>query len=164
MKNNKGFTLIELMIAIAIIGILALVLIPKVGGMKTTAKLAGIDTNMRIAVGIVESVINDYTTSSGDLTALESAIASRLPTDLANPLTSNKGTITPAATVPTTGLPYVILTSDNTGAPSATTDTDLKGAILIGAYDNGGTLTVELIPFDQDGVAMAAAKRKTVTK
>ena len=40
-KNRKGFTLIELMMVIAVIGILAVVLIPKISGVKDSANLAG---------------------------------------------------------------------------------------------------------------------------
>lgn len=48
-KRNKegGFTLIELMIAISVIGILTVVLIPRLGGVKDSAKYAGVLTNAK---------------------------------------------------------------------------------------------------------------------
>ena len=46
-RKDDGFTLIELMIVIAVIGILAVVLVPKMGNVKTSAKLAGVQTNYR---------------------------------------------------------------------------------------------------------------------
>ncbi|MGI6450041.1 MAG: competence type IV pilus major pilin ComGC [Desulfitobacteriia bacterium] len=55
--NNTGFTLIELMIVIAIIGILSMVLVPKVSAIKTQAKEAGLDTNVRMIRAYAESKI-----------------------------------------------------------------------------------------------------------
>lgn len=40
LKNKKGFTLIELIVVIAILGILAAIIIPKLGGFQDRAKKA----------------------------------------------------------------------------------------------------------------------------
>lgn len=55
--NKKGFTLIELMIVLAIIAILAIVLVPKAGQMKSQAKAVGITTNVNSVRGYFESQI-----------------------------------------------------------------------------------------------------------
>lgn len=63
-RKDEGFTLIELMIVIAVIGILAIVLVPKVGTIKTQSKTAGIDANIRMVEGYVQSK-SSYWASKG---------------------------------------------------------------------------------------------------
>ena len=55
MKKKKGFTLIELMAVIAIIAILAAVLVPTVSGSITRSKKTAIITQVRNAVGAMET-------------------------------------------------------------------------------------------------------------
>ena len=59
LRNKKGFTLVELMIVIAIIGILAIVLIPQAAKMRENAKLSGVDSNMRMVQSQIEGVIDN---------------------------------------------------------------------------------------------------------
>ncbi|AET66663.1 prepilin-type N-terminal cleavage/methylation domain-containing protein [Desulfosporosinus orientis DSM 765] len=46
-RKEDGFTLIELMIVIAVIGILAVVLVPKMSSIKDSAKATGVITNAK---------------------------------------------------------------------------------------------------------------------
>lgn len=46
-KKKKGFTLIELIVVIVILGILALVVVPKVGGFTSDAALSSHNANVR---------------------------------------------------------------------------------------------------------------------
>ena len=55
MKKKKGFTLIELMAVIAIIAILAAVLVPTVSGYITRSKKTAIITQVRNAVGAMQT-------------------------------------------------------------------------------------------------------------
>ena len=62
-RNNKGFTLIELMIVLSIIGILAVVLIPKVGSMKDTTRETGVSANVSSVRALLELKVNDRTSN-----------------------------------------------------------------------------------------------------
>jgi len=59
-KKDGGFTLIELMIVIAVIGILAVVLVPKFGGIKSQAKGAGIEVNAHSVEAYVSANISKW--------------------------------------------------------------------------------------------------------
>ncbi|HYF82815.1 MAG TPA: type II secretion system protein [Clostridia bacterium] len=60
-KNKKGFTIIEIMVVIALIGILAAVLVPQFGGVKDKARDAGVLTNAKMVEVYVASIIDDFT-------------------------------------------------------------------------------------------------------
>jgi len=79
-RKDEGFTLIELMIVIAVIGILAVVLVPRVGSIKTAAKSAGIDTNSRLVQAYVQSRISAW--ASDPTTFDQGAIAADIKAGL----------------------------------------------------------------------------------
>ncbi len=54
MKNRKGFTLIELMIVIAIIGILAAMAVPNFKKARASARQKACFSNLRVIQGAVE--------------------------------------------------------------------------------------------------------------
>ena len=60
-KNNSGFTLIELILVIAILAILSAIAIPKIGKTKEAAEIAAHNTNVRT----LESVANTYILDKG---------------------------------------------------------------------------------------------------
>ncbi|MBW4828836.1 MAG: type II secretion system GspH family protein [Clostridiaceae bacterium] len=60
-KNNSGFTLIEMVLVIAILAILSAIAIPKVGKTKEAAEIVAHNTNVRT----LESVANTYVLDKG---------------------------------------------------------------------------------------------------
>lgn len=78
-RKDGGFTLIELMIVIAVIGILAVVLVPKMSGLKDSAKESGVVTNAKSVEAYVIANIDRWQRDS-DLSAvtdIESLIESK---------------------------------------------------------------------------------------
>lgn len=55
--NKKGFTLVELIVVIAIIGVLAVVLVPKLGGFGDKAKGAGALTEAKQVATAADSLL-----------------------------------------------------------------------------------------------------------
>ncbi len=61
-KNQRGFTLIELVVVIAILGILSSVALPRVGGVTKRAKEVADKANVRI----LQEAVERYRAESGD--------------------------------------------------------------------------------------------------
>ena len=118
-RKDSGFTLIELMIVIAVIGILAVVLVPKVGAVKTSAKLAGVTTNQRSVAATVQGLVN-YTPISGIGTKLNEVYSS---SEIKNPITNATG-------VNTTGEANAAIVMSN-NAPNTVNNSVFDGAVVV---------------------------------
>lgn len=165
-SKKKKFTLTELLLAIGIITLLAVVIIPKIGAVKDNAKTAGVDTNMRLVQGYVESVLHNYDSTQSDL--LEKELESIFTGDNAimNPFTKGEG-VAQYSGIPSQGVAISYETSDT--SKSAVTsnweidnsDSKLKGTIVIAAYPNpngSDTLEVTVLPHDKNGNPIMSKK------
>lgn len=150
-KKDDGFTLIELMIVIAVIGILAVVLIPKISGIKDQAKLTGVETNVRSVQDYVAGQISTWETNynTGDAaadTSVQNAITTNFNTKgnadyLTNPLGGTTAIGVASAAIPANG----------SKAPSGTNGEVLiyvsgfaTNGIVIAGIDNNGDIMNEV--------------------
>jgi len=74
MNRKKGFTLIELMIVVAIIGVLAAIAIPAYQGYIKKSKISTVRTNFDAAVNLVKNELAKGLT--GDTEIIDDAVAS----------------------------------------------------------------------------------------
>jgi type IV pilus assembly protein PilA len=104
-KGQKGFTLVELMIVVAIIGILAAIAIPQFAAYRERGYIASMQSDVNAVRGAEEAYYaakNAYTATLGDLSDY----------GYKNPSTGNSVAVTVAAGPPPTFT--VTLTSDKT--------------------------------------------------
>ncbi len=67
MKNKKGFTLIELVVVVAILGVLALLIVPNVTNRISEAKEAVLEANIKV----INNAIKLYYAMEGNYPTLE---------------------------------------------------------------------------------------------
>jgi type IV pilus assembly protein PilA len=127
--NKKGFTLIELMIVLAIIAILAVVLVPKAGQMKDSARNAGVTTNVNAVRGTLEAKVVD-TNYLGNSSKTQTLLQSTFNGSLANPFYATATTVDPS-----TNYNYFATNNNN---PTGTTGTDS----VVVCYPGGVTPTL----------------------
>jgi type IV pilus assembly protein PilA len=154
--KKKGFTLIELMIVLAVIAILAVVLIPRAGAFKNNAKNAGVSTNVNAVRAFLETKTGrNFITGTSDtdvskvLNTLRSAfnaLADDAENNIVNPL-SNSREIEDATEVPVPAV--VVLAADVTDVSA------YKGSVVV-IFDRDTNYTVY-------GVDNAGTKIDTVT-
>ena len=94
-KNHNGFTMIEIMLVVIIIGILAAMVIPNLAGRGEQARVAAakadIDANLSSALDLYELDSGKYPTTDQGLTALlQKPNASPVPTNWNGPYLKKK--------------------------------------------------------------------------
>lgn len=155
-RKDEGFTLIELMIVIAVIGILAVVLVPKVGSIKAQAKSAGVDTNVRAVEAFVQSRIS-YWASSTPVTAQWTSVTAGIQPEIQKALTGN-------ITNPISGSTNIVASSDGTTLPTGTVNDALqiggtalstvlpKGGVVVLSTGTGVGLSITVTGYDSNGI------------
>ncbi|HBW36173.1 type II secretion system protein [Desulfosporosinus sp. BICA1-9] len=123
-RRDDGFTLIELMMVIAIIGILASALIPQFGSMKTAAKITGVETNVRSVV----IAISGMPSSEDIVDSLEVTMRT-----MSNPITNEKGLETLTSTNRTETKAVYVFDSEET---SWDDDPNYNGAVVVYSHDD----------------------------
>ena len=80
LNNEKGFTLIELIVVIAVLGILAAVVLPRIGGITSSAKTAADAATIKT----INNAIEIYIAESGDddISDMDTTSAAELIDDL----------------------------------------------------------------------------------
>lgn len=86
MSSRKGFTIIELLIVVVILGLLASIAIPKLAATKDKTKMASVKNDLRNTMTAQEAYFADYSTF-GTLSQLQAASNYNLST-------GNTGTVT----------------------------------------------------------------------
>lgn len=80
-KGDKGFTLIELIVVIAVLGVLATLIIPRVVGVKSKAETAAMEANEKIIRNALERYYLDHEKYPDELEDLEGGYLDEIPAD-----------------------------------------------------------------------------------
>lgn len=134
-KKESGFTLVELMIVLAIIGILAVVLIPKMSGMKDSAKSSGVTVNAKSVEAYIVANIDRWEDAAAATTAINTYIGGN---DFKNPVTGVATGLNVVAgdSVPSVAKGVVTVYLEGIGSGASATWDKTKGIVIRGYDEN----------------------------
>lgn len=176
-RKDEGFTLIELMIVIAVIGILAVVLVPKMSGIKTGAKVTGVETNAASVHAYVVSRMDKWINKEATDADIATEISKQFSGDnaLKNPLsgkttqtsdilsttlTQTDSTVTPPTTSDSGGIGTVDSTDALqilSAAPAVASYVDGHGTVVVVVPSGIATSGIQIIGYDDQGNVVDSA-------
>lgn len=153
-RKDEGFTLIELMIVIAVIGILAVVLMPKFGTIKTSAKLSGVETNFRSVTNVLQG--GNFTDNASVKTLLVNTFngtnAITNPLTKSTNITESYSTDASILVANTAAIPGIV------GVNSTGYEADYKGIIVVIPSLTNGVGSIAVYGCDQNGYLIGDLK------
>lgn len=162
-QSVKGFTLVELMIVIAIIGLLSVVLVPKIGRSKDAAKDAGVLANARSIYQVATLLIDNYSNDDAGIAGFATQLGVQLGTSIQNPyngstaISMNQFRADVAVNIwaPTRGGKTNRNFAD-TNITRVAPWTDRATSVACEIYINpSGALEVTIYPFDKSGKCLS---------
>ncbi len=185
LKERRGFTLIELMMVVAVIIILAAVLIPRIGAARKEVKVTAVLQNANMVRGILETLIDksNYQSSDNGAKLLGERLEAKLDaldgdnsddeTDATNPYNQSDKLVTGTTDngwedwSGTSNNAVVAIdwnTTTRGGAPNWAdarwSDPDLAGCVMVAIYRTSGDQTwADVVPYDSGGTPMEEAKQ-----
>lgn len=85
MKNQKGFSLIEIMVVVVILGILASIVVPKIMGRPDEARRVQAKSNILA----IQNALDLYKLDNGNYPSTEQGLASLVQKPTSNPVPTN---------------------------------------------------------------------------
>lgn len=137
MIKEKGFTLIELMIVVAIIGILAAIAIPQFGEYRTKAYNSAAQTDLKAFQLAAEDFYNDYGTYPNAISASTGSINLTDGTNTTTAAVVTSDDVYIRSSAGTGNLTYAASAQHNSGNKKYTGDSD--GGSLTSATASIGT-------------------------